>query len=62
MCQKFLKDETIKDIDIATIFPPEIIKEKFKNTKFKIIETGLEHGTLTVVGEDFNYEITTIRK
>ena len=60
--RNFLKDETIKDIDIATIFPPEIIKEKFKNTKFKIIETGLEHGTLTVVGEDFNYELTTLRK
>ena len=60
--RKQLLGEKIDDIDIATIFPPEIIKEKFKNTKFKIIETGLEHGTLTVVGEDFNYEITTLRK
>ena len=49
--RKYLSNDKIEDIDIATILTSEDIKEKFKNTKFKIIDTGLKHGTVTLVSE-----------
>ena len=60
--RKFLTDENIDDIDIATIFSPEEIKEKFQNSEFKIIDTGIEHGSVTVVINSSKFEITTLRK
>ena len=60
--RKFLTDENIDDIDIASIFSPEEIKEKFKNSNFKIINTGVEHGSVTVVINSSKFEITTLRK
>ena len=47
--RKFYSNEDIDDIDVATIFSPIEIKEKLKNSSFRIIDTGIEHGTLTVV-------------
>ena len=60
--RKVLTDEKIDDIDIATIFSPEEIKEKFKNTEFKIIDTGIEYGSVTVIIKESKFEITTLRK
>ena len=60
--RKFLKDEIIDDIDIATIFSPEEIKEKFKESNFKIVDTGIEHGSITVIVDSNKYEITTLRQ
>ncbi len=60
--RKYLSNDEIDDIDIATILSTEEIKEKFKNTSFKVIETGIKHGTITLVSEKFKLEITTLRK
>ena len=60
--RKFLNHEVVDDIDIATIFSPEELKEKFKNTEFKIIDTGLEHGSITIIVNAKKFEITTLRK
>ncbi len=57
-----LQSKKIEDIDIATIFTPNELKKKLQNTKFKIIDTGLEHGSVTVVSENVKYELTTLRK
>jgi len=57
-----LGDEEIDDIDIATIFSPKEIKKKFKNTKIEIIDTGIEHGSVTLVLNKSKFEITTLRK
>ena len=51
--RKFLNNENIDDIDIATIFSPQEIKEKFKDSNFKIIDTGVEHGSVTAIA-NFN--------
>ena len=48
-----------KDYDITTNATPEQMLETFKD--FKVIETGLKHGTLTVHYNNENYEITTFR-
>ena len=60
--RKHLKKEKVDDIDIATIFSPEEIKEKFKNTKIKVLETGIEHGSVVLLVDDKKFEITTLRK
>ena len=60
--RKFLTNEDIDDIDIASIFTPEELKEKFKGTEFKIIETGIKHGSVTVVLNSSKFEITTLRQ
>ena len=60
--RKYLKDEKIDDIDIATILTPDEIKQKFNNTNIKVVETGLDHGTLTLIINDKKFEITTLRK
>ena len=60
--RKFLNNEIIDDIDIATIFSPEEIKEKFKDSKFRIIDTGIEHGSVTAVTNSNKFEITTLRQ
>jgi poly(A) polymerase len=60
--RKFLNNENIDDIDIATIFSPEEIKEKFKDSNFKIIDTGIEHGSITAIINSNKFEITTLRQ
>ena len=60
--RKYLSNNKIDDIDIATTLNAEEIKEKFKNTKFNVVETGIKHGTVTLVTGKFNLEITTLRK
>ncbi len=46
-----------KDYDITTNALPEQVQGLFNKT----IETGIEHGTITVVEDGENYEITTYR-
>ncbi len=51
----------INDIDIATTLLPEAVVKMF-STDFNVIETGLQHGTVTVVIDHVPFEITTLRK
>jgi len=52
-------NRTPNDWDICTNCIPEKILDIFSS--FKVIPTGLEHGTVTVVINDENYEVTTYR-
>ena len=60
--RKYITNNVIDDIDIATTLSASEIKERFKNTNFKIIDTGIEHGTVTLVSDQFKLELTTLRK
>tara|TARA_A100001015_G_scaffold16174_1_gene18934 strand:- start:1778 stop:3040 length:1263 start_codon:yes stop_codon:yes gene_type:complete len=60
--RKYLSHEKIDDIDIATILTTDQTKEKFKDTNLEVIDTGVKHGTVTVVSENYKVEITTLRK
>ncbi len=60
--RKHLNNEEIDDIDIATVISSEEIKRKFNNTSFKIIDTGIKHGTVTLVSKKFKLELTTLRQ
>ncbi len=54
-----LIDKEPKDWDIATNALPQDVKRCFNNEK--IIETGLKHGTVTVLIDQIPIEITTYR-
>ena len=60
--RKFLTNDIIDDIDVATILTTDEIRERFKNTDFKIIETGIKHGTITLSSDQLKIELTTLRK
>ena len=52
-----LLNRHIHDVDIATSAYPMEIKQIFKKT----IDTGIKHGTVTILYEGESYEITTFR-
>lgn len=54
-----LINRTPDDWDICTSARPDEIIESFKD--FHVIETGLQHGTVTVLVENEAFEITTYR-
>lgn len=53
-----LMGKTPHDYDIATSAKPSEVKELFTHT----IDTGIKHGTVTVVENKTGYEITTFRR
>lgn len=55
----YLMGLPIGDIDITTNATPREVEEVFKN--FNVIETGIKHGTVTVILEGEPVEITTYR-
>lgn len=52
-----LMDKTPHDYDIATSARPKEVKSLFKRT----IDTGIKHGTVTIVENKNSYEVTTFR-
>lgn len=54
-----LRMKTPKDYDITTSATPEQTKAVFSDKQ--IIETGIKHGTVTVMMDNVGYEITTFR-
>ena len=60
--RKHVSSDEIDDIEIATILSSDDIKEKFKNTDFRIVDTGIKHGTITLISKKFKLELTTLRK
>jgi len=57
-----LLDHPVPDVDIATTASPETVMSRAHDAGLKAIGTGLEHGTITVVVDDFPYEVTTLRE
>ena len=60
--RKYLLNQKVDDIDIATTLKPEEIIKKFENSKIIVKKTGIDHGTLTLVLNNKHFEITTLRK
>lgn len=52
----------VKDVDIASNLPPEDFKKLCHKLKFRTHDTGIEHGTITVIIDGVPYEHTTFRK
>ena len=56
-----LLDKNPHDWDICTNATPDEVREVMHKYKYETVDTGIKHGTITVVGKDENYEITTFR-
>jgi len=60
--RKVIKKENIDDIDLATNLNPTEVCEALKKKKINFYETGIEHGTITAIIDEYKYEITSLRK
>ena len=50
-----------KDYDLATAASPQFAMDFFEQRGYKVVATGLQHGTISVVTELQTLEITTLR-
>ena len=57
-----LLGEAVRDIDIATDARPEDVTNIAKLAGFKVIPTGVDHGTVTVIAAGVVHEVTTFRR
>ena len=49
------------DWDLATRLMPQVVMDRARAAGLKVIPTGLQHGTVTVILEDHPVEVTTFR-
>ena len=52
----------VDDIDIATPLTPDAVTAAVTAQGMKAIDTGVEHGTVTVVANGHPFEVTTLRR
>lgn len=57
-----LLGEEISDIDCATTALPDVVTAMAGAAGFKVIPTGIDHGTVTVVVDGTAFEVTTLRQ
>ena len=57
-----LLHELVSDLDLATEATPEDVTDIAKTAGFKVIPTGIDHGTVTVIAGGTAHEITTFRR
>ena len=60
--RKIIKKEVVDDIDLATNLKPSEVCDALKKKNINFYETGLEHGTITAIIDEYKYEITSLRK
>jgi poly(A) polymerase len=51
-----------RDLDLATAEPPEQARALLEAAGFRVIPTGLAHGTVTAVTDARRFEVTTLRR
>lgn len=57
-----LLGEAVSDIDMCSDAPPDVASAFLTAKGLRVVPTGLDHGTLTVVVDGISHEITTFRK
>ena len=60
--RKIIQKENVDDIDLATNLNPQQVCEALKNDNLNFYETGIEHGTITAVIDEYRFEITSLRE
>ncbi len=60
--RKIINKEKVDDIDLATNLEPNQIISLLKENNINFYETGIQHGTITIIDGDFKFEITTLRE
>jgi poly(A) polymerase len=57
-----LLGEPVADIDLSTDALPQTVTSLCEAAGFKVIPTGIDHGTVTVVAQGIVHEVTTFRR
>lgn len=57
-----LLGEAVGDVDIATDATPETVTNIAETAGFRVVPTGLDHGTVTVIAGGIPHEVTTFRR
>lgn len=52
----------VVDVDIAVPMPPQEALARLRGKGIKVIETGLQHGTVTAVAGSHAFEVTSLRR
>ena len=60
--RKIINKENIDDIDLATNLEPEKICDALKKNQINYYETGIDHGTITALIDNYKFEITSLRE
>ena len=60
--RKAIKKEKVDDIDLATNLKPLEVCAALKKKQISYYETGIEHGTITAIINEYKFEITSLRK
>ena len=60
--RKIINKENVDDIDLATNLNPKEVSSLLKKNNINFYETGIEHGTITAVIDDYKFEITSLRE
>jgi len=60
--RKIINNEKVDDIDLATNLVPEQVCEVLKKKEINYYESGIDHGTITALIDNYKFEITTLRK
>jgi poly(A) polymerase len=57
-----LLGEAVADVDIASDATPETVSNIAETAGFKVVPTGIDHGTVTVIAAGRPHEVTTFRR
>ena len=60
--RKIINNEEVDDIDLATNLNPSEVSKILKKNEINFYESGIEHGTITAVIDDYKFEITSLRE
>jgi len=52
----------VVDVDIAVPMPPDEALARLKAKAIKVVETGLDHGTVTAIAGTHAFEVTSLRR
>ena len=52
----------VVDVDIAVPMPPDEALVRLKSKNIKVVETGLDHGTVTAIAGTHAFEVTSLRR
>lgn len=57
-----LLGEPVGDVDLATDASPEVVTTLAEAAGLKVVPTGIDHGTVTVIAQGLPHEVTTFRR
>jgi len=60
--RKIINDEKVDDIDLATNLEPKEVSDALRKNEINFYETGIKHGTITALIDDYKFEITSLRE